>query len=218
MEIAILHKRSESVEDGRSKDVKQLVDQALAKGIHPNQILSKCLLPGMIAVDEKFKNNEVFISKVFLADKAMNVGLMAVNEKIQELHPAYAGCVVIGTVEGDIHDIGKNLVSMLFLGEGFKVYDIGVNVKYYEFVDKAEELGADVICMSSFLLSARANMKLVIDELKRRNIRENYIVMIGGEAVTRTYAKEIGADEYSPDAVTAAEAAKRLVEIKNAMV
>ena len=198
METAILHKISQSVEDGRSKEVKQLVDQALAKGVHPNLILSKGLLPGMMAVDEKFKNNEVFISKVFLADKAMNVGLLAVNEKIQELHPAYAGCVVIGTVEGDIHDIGKNLVSMLFLGEGFKVCDIG----------------ADVICMSSFLLSARSNMKLVIDELKRRNIRENYIVMIGGEAVTRTYAKEIGADEYSPDAVTAAEAAKRLVEMK----
>lgn len=216
MEMAILHKIAAGVEDGRSKEVKQLVDEALASGIHPNLVLSKGLLPGMMTVDEKFKNNEVFISKVFLADKAMNAGLNSVNEKIQDLHPAYAGCVVIGTVEGDYHDIGKNLVSMLFLGEGFKVCDIGVNVKYYEFVDKAEELGADVICMSSFLLSARSNMKLVIDELKRRNVRENYIVMIGGEAVTRTFAKEIGADEYSPDAVTAAEAAKRLVDIKRA--
>ena len=138
------------------------------------------------------------------------------KQKLTEAGNEPIGRAVIGTVEGDLHDIGKNLVAMMLQGAGFEVIDIGVDVKAETFIEKAEAEGADVICMSALLTTTMENMKKVVDKLKEKNLRDKYIVMVGGAPVNESFAREIGADYYTPDAATAAEVARDAVRKKTA--
>jgi 5-methyltetrahydrofolate--homocysteine methyltransferase len=199
---------------GRSRNVKELVQQALDAGVDPKQILNEGLLEPMMALGERFKREEVFVPEVPVAAKALNAGLTLLEPKLIEVGNVSAGKVVIGTVKGDMHDIGKNLVSMMLKGAGFEIYDIGVNAEVSVFIDKAEEVGADIICISALLTTTTSEMKHCIDELMARGLREKYIVMVGGAPVTAEFAEAIGADYYTKDAASAAIVAKEAMAKK----
>lgn len=209
--MAIIEEISEFLQKGRAKNVKTLVQQALDEGVDPKAILNEGLLSGMMIIGEKFKNNEVFVPEVLVAARAMNAGITILEPKLIEIGNEPVGVAVIGTVKGDLHDIGKNLVTMMLKGAGFEVHDIGIDVETDAFINKAEEVGADVICMSALLTTTMPNMQLVIDALKEKGLRDKYIVMVGGAPVNESFAQQIGADYYTPDAATAAEVAKKAV-------
>lgn len=209
--MTIIEEISEFLQKGRAKNVKNLVQQALDEGIDAKEILNEGLLAGMMVVGGKFKREEVFVPDVLIAARAMNMGIAVLEPKLVEEGNEPIGKAVIGTVKGDLHDIGKNLVTMMMKGAGFEIYDLGVDVKPEVFIDKAEEIGADIICMSALLTTTMPNMKGVIDLLKERNLRDKYTVMVGGAPVTEIFAKEIGADYYTTDATSAAEVAKKVV-------
>jgi 5-methyltetrahydrofolate--homocysteine methyltransferase len=207
---------SEFLQKGRAKNVKALVTEALEEGQDPKVILNDGLLAGMMVIGAKFKNNEVFVPEVLVAARALNAGLAILEPALAEVGNEPIGKAIIGTVKGDLHDIGKNLVSMMVKGAGFEVYDIGVDVDTEKFGEKAEEVGADVIIMSALLTTTMPAMQDVINDLTERGIRDKYIVMVGGAPVNEAFAEQIGADYYTPDAATAAEVAKKAVEEKKA--
>ena len=209
--MAIIQEISEYLQKGRAKNVKALVEQALSEGVDAKEILNDGLLSGMMIIGEKFKNNEVFVPEVLVAARAMNTGLTVLEPKLAEIGNEPVGRAVIGTVKGDLHDIGKNLVAMMLKGAGFEVCDLGVDVSSDAFIDKAEEMHADVIGMSALLSTTMCQMQACIDRLKERGLREKYIVMIGGAPVTDDFARQIGADYYTPNAASAAETARSVV-------
>ena len=209
---AIVQEISTFLQKGRAKNVKTLVQQALDEGANPKEILNDGLLAGMMVVGEKFKNNQVFVPEVLVAARAMSAGIAILEPKLVEVGNEPLGKAVIGTVKGDLHDIGKNLVIMMLKGAGFEIHDIGVDVEASAFVDKAEEIGADIIGMSALLTTTMPNMQEVMDVLNERGVRDKYIVMIGGAPVNETFAEQIGADYYTPDAATCAEVAKKAVQ------
>ncbi len=208
--MAIIEEISAYLQKGRAKNVKTLVQQAMDEGIDPKVILNDGLLAGMMEIGIKFKNEEVFVPDVLVAARAMNMGIAVLEPKLAEVGNEPLGRVVIGTVKGDLHDIGKNLVNMMLRGAGFEVYDLGVDVDAKTFVDKAEEVGASIICQSALLTTTMPNMEEVITELKARGLRDKYVVMVGGAPVTAKFAEEIGADYYTEDATSAAETAKKV--------
>lgn len=208
MAAEIVMEIAQFVEKGRAKNVKKLVEEALAQNVDPKEILNEGLLEGMMAVGVKFKNNEVFVPEVLVAARAMNGGLAILEPKLIEVGNEPIGRAVVGTVKGDLHDIGKNLVVMMLKGAGFEIYDMGTDVEPEAFIAKAEEVKADVIGMSALLTTTMPNMKEVIDTLKERGLRDKYIVMVGGAPVNEAFAQEIGADFYTADAPSAAEIAK----------
>lgn len=209
--MALIEEISEFLQKGRAKNVKALVQQAIEEGEDPKAILNDGLLSGMMIIGAKFKNNEVFVPEVLVAARAMNAGLSILEPKLVEIGNEPVGKAVVGTVKGDLHDIGKNLVVMMLKGAGLEIYDVGVDVEAEAFVEKAEEVGADVICMSALLTTTMANMKGCIDLLEEKGLRDKYIIMVGGAPVNDSFAKEIGADYYTADAATAAEVAKEAV-------
>jgi len=216
MAAAIIEEISGFLQKGRAKNVKKLVEQALSEGIDPKEILNEGLLSGMMIVGGKFKRNEVFVPEVLVAARAMNAGVAILEPYLVEAGNEPIGKAVIGTVKGDLHDIGKNLVAMMMKAAGFEVVDLGTDVAAEAFVDKAEEIGADVIGMSALLTTTMPNMKTVVEVLEERGLRDKYIVMIGGAPVTDSFAVQIGADFYTADATSAAETAKAAVEKKRA--
>lgn len=209
---AIVQEISEFLQKGRAKNVKALVQQALDEGVNPKEILNDGLLSGMMIVGEKFKNNQVFVPEVLVTARAMSAGISILEPKLVEVGNEPVGKAVIGTVKGDLHDIGKNLVIMMLKGAGFEIYDIGVDVDATAFADKAEEVGADIIGMSALLTTTMPNMQEVMDVLQERGIRDKYIVMIGGAPVNESFAEQIGADYYTPDAASCAEVAKQAMQ------
>lgn len=215
-QMGIVQEISEFLQKGRAKNVKALVQQALDEGVDPKEILNEGLLAGMSIVGAKFKTNEIFVPEVLVAARAMNAGLAILEPKLAEAGTEPVGKAVIGTVKGDLHDIGKNLVAMMLKGAGFEIYDLGVDVAPETFIENAEQTGADIICMSALLTTTMTNMQEVVEELKIRNIRDKYIVMVGGAPVNESFAEEIGADYYTPDAATASEVAKKAVLEKTA--
>lgn len=214
--MSLIQEISENLQRGKAKIVKQLVQQALDEGINAKEILEEGLLSGMMIIGEKFKNDEVFVPDVLVAARAMNNGIAILEPKLVELGNEPVGRAVIGTVKGDLHDIGKNLVAMMLKGVGFEIYDAGVDVDPQTFIDKAEEVSADLIVMSALLTTTMCNMQGVIDLMKEKDIRDKYIVMVGGAPVNETFAKNIGADYYTGDAATCAEVAKKAVAEKRA--
>ena len=209
--MSIINEISELLQKGRAKNVKALVQQALDEGIDAKQILEEGLLDGMMIVGGKFKRNEVFVPEVLVAARAMNAGMAILEPKLAEIGNEPVGKAVVGTIKGDLHDIGKNLVAMMLKGAGFEVCDLGVDVEPAAFIEKAEEIGADVIGMSALLTTTMPNMKDTVALLEEKGLRDKYIVMVGGAPVTDSFAKEIGADFYTADAASAAEAAKEAV-------
>lgn len=192
------------------------MQQALDEGIDPKVILNEGLLDGMMIIGGKFKRNEIFVPEVLVAARALNTGLSVLEPKLIEVGNEPVGKVVIGTVKGDLHDIGKNLVAMMLKGVGMEVVDLGVDVAPETFIEKAEAENADIICMSALLTTTMVNMGSLVEELKNRNVRDKYTVMVGGAPVNESFAQKIGADYYTPDAATAAEVAKEIVEKKRA--
>lgn len=212
--MSLIEEICEYLQKGRSKNVKALVQQALDENYDPKEILNEGLLSGMMQIGARFKKNEVFVPEVLVAARAMNTGLTVLEPKLVEIGNEPVGKAVIGTVQGDLHDIGKNLVVMMLKGAGFEIFDLGVDVAPGAFADKAEEIGADVICMSALLTTTMPKMQECIEDLKARGLRDKYIVMIGGAPVNDEFARQIGADYYTADAASAAETARKAVTEK----
>ena len=206
-----LNELSLLVQKGNAKKVKELVILALEEKIDPEQILNEGLISAMSEVGIKFKNNEIYVPEMLIAARAMSAGMQILEPILTASGVKALGVAVIGTVKGDLHDIGKNLVRMMLKGIGIEVYDMGVDVSPEAFADKAEEVGAQIVCLSALLTTTMPSMKAVIDEFTKRGIRNKYIFMIGGAPITANFAKEIGADRYTADAATAAEVAKSLL-------
>ncbi len=207
--MAVLEEISTQLQAGKVKDVKALVQQALDEGIQARDILEKGLLAGMDVVGEKFKNNEVFVPEVLIAARCMNKGTEILRPFLVKDGVEGKGTVVIGTVSGDLHDIGKNLVRMMMEGKGLKVIDLGVDVTPAAFIQAAKENDADIIGLSALLTTTMPEMKNVVDAVKKEGLRCK--VMVGGAPVTAEFAKEIGADFYSEDATSAAEGAVAII-------
>ena len=209
--MSALEQISENLIKGKANDVKALVEKALGEGAAPADILNNGLLAGMNIVGQRFKKNEVYVPEVLIAARAMKAGMEILKPKLAEAGVEAFATVVIGTVKGDLHDIGKNLVGMMLEGAGFKVIDVGINAEAQKFVEAAEQNKAAVIGVSALLTTTMTNMKEVVDAVKASGIAGKTKVMIGGAPVTQAFCEEIGADGYAPDAASAADLAKSLV-------
>lgn len=205
--MSILTDISENLQKGKAKVVKELVQQAIDEGIPVQQILNDGLLAGMDVVGEKFKNNEVFVPEVLVAARAMNMGAQLLKPLMQEAGVEAKGKVCIGTVRGDLHDIGKNLVKMMMEGKGLEVVDLGTDVAPETFIQTAKEQNCQVICCSTLLVATMGVMEEVVKAAEAAGIRDSVKIMVGGAPVTEDFCRQIGADAYTPDAVTAAELA-----------
>ena len=205
--MSVLQEISALLQQGRAPKVKELVNQAIEEGISPKQILDEGLLVGMNIVGEKFKNNEVFVPEVLIAARAMNAGVEILKPHLVSEGIESKGTVVLGTVKGDLHDIGKNLVKLMLEGKGLNVIDLGVDVAPETFVEKAKEVDAQIICCSALLTTTMGEMKNVVEKAKEEGIRDNVKIMVGGAPVTQQFCESIGADVYTLDAASAADAA-----------
>jgi corrinoid protein of di/trimethylamine methyltransferase len=205
--MAILNDISENLQKGKAKIVKELVTQAVEEGISPELILNEGLLAGMNAVGEKFKNNEIYVPEVLVAARAMNMGTQILKPLLAANGVTANGKVCIGTVQGDLHDIGKNLVKMMMEGKGLEVVDLGTDVSPETFVQTAIEQNCQVICCSALLTTTMSVMEDVVKKAEEAGIRDKVKIMIGGAPVSEDYCKKIGADCYTVDAASAADAA-----------
>lgn len=209
--MKILEDISLATQKGKAKDVKQLVTEALEIGVSAQEILDKGLLDGMGKLGVRFKNNEVYVPEVLIAARALNNGTEILSSKLIEEGVIPIGKVVIATVKGDLHDIGKNLVKMMLEGAGFEVIDLGTDVSDEEIVKVVQQEKPQILALSALLTTTMTNQKVVIETLKEANLRDKVKVMVGGAPVTQTFADEIGADGYAEDAATAAEVARMLI-------
>lgn len=204
----ILCEISQKLQQGKAKDIRALVPQALDEGVSAQDILTKGLLDGMNVVGVKFKNNEIFVPEVLIAARAMNAGTEILKPYLSAQGVEPVGKVVLGTVKGDMHDIGKNLVKMMLEGKGLEVIDLGVDVPAEDFVAAAKENGAKVICCSALLTTTMNEMKNVVELCKKEGIRDSVKIMVGGAPITDAFCAEIGADAYTSDAASCAEVAR----------
>lgn len=205
--MTVLNDISENLQKGKSKLVKELVTQAVEAGINPEVILNDGLVAGMNIVGEKFKNNEIYVPEVLVAARAMNMGAQILKPLLAASGVVAAGKVCIGTVQGDLHDIGKNLVKMMMEGKGLEVVDLGTDVSPETFVQTAIEQNCQVICCSALLTTTMGVMEDVVKAAEAAGIRDKVKIMIGGAPVSQEYCDKIGADCYTIDAASAAEAA-----------
>ncbi len=198
---------------GNAPKVKELTQQALAEGVSPSEIITKYLIPAMAEVGDRFERNEFYVPELLIAARAMQGALAILKPLLTETDLKPAGRVVIGTVKGDLHDIGKNLVSMMLQGAGFEIIDLGVDVAPDKFVQAVKENKAQVVALSALLTTTMPSMKTTIDALEAAGLRDKVKVIIGGAPVTQRYADEIGADGYAPDANSAVRKTKELLKI-----
>lgn len=203
----ILEDISAKLQAGKAKDVKALVQQAIDEGIPVQRILEEGLLSGMNVIGEKFKNNEIFVPEVLVAARAMNMGANLLKPLLAESGVKATGKVCIGTVKGDLHDIGKNLVKMMLEGKGLEVIDLGTDVSAETFVRTAREESCQIICCSALLTTTMGVMGDVVKAVVDAGLRDKVKIMIGGAPVTEAFCRQIGADAYTPDAASAAEQA-----------
>jgi 5-methyltetrahydrofolate--homocysteine methyltransferase len=209
--MTIFERIADEVQRGNSEPVEQLVGEALSQNISAGEILNQGLVAGMNIVGEKFKNNECFIPEVLVSAKAMSLGLEILKPKLAETNVKSLGKVVIGTIQGDLHDIGKNIVGMLLQGAGFEIVDLGANVPIEKFVETVKKERADLVGISALLITTMINMKTVIDRLKETGLKKDVKVIVGGAPVTQDFAKEIEADGYAADAASGVDVAKSLL-------
>ena len=207
MSIAILNEISENLQKGKAKIVAELVQKALDEGVAPDAILNEGLLAGMNVIGEKFKVNEVYVPEVLVAARAMNKGTAILKPHLAAAGVQATGKVCIGTVQGDLHDIGKNLVKMMLEGKGLEVVDLGSDVAPETFVQTAIDQNCQVICCSALLTTTMGVMEDVVKKAIELGVRDKVKIMIGGAPVNEDYCKKIGADIYTPDAASAADAA-----------
>lgn len=208
--MSILLEISENLQQGKAKVVKELVQKAIDEGLEAKTILEEGLLHGMGIIGGKFKNNEVYVPDVLIAARAMNAGSELLKPLLASSGVKAKGTVILGTVKGDLHDIGKNLVRMMMEGKGLEVIDLGIDVPVDKFINKLKETNAQIVACSALLTTTMGEMKNVVEGLKAAGIRDNVTVMIGGAPVTDQFCKSIGADIYTPDAASAAEEAAKV--------
>lgn len=205
--MALLEEISTFLQQGRTPKVKLLVQQAIDEQMAPQDILENGLIAGMNVIGEKFKNNQVFVPEVLIAARAMNAGIAMLKPLLVSSGVQAKGTAVIGTVKGDQHDIGKNLVKMMMEGKGLNVIDLGVDVSAEKFLQNAIEHNAQLVCCSALLTTTMGEMKRVVELFEEKGLRNQVKIMIGGAPVTQNFCDTIGADCYTPDAASAAEAA-----------
>jgi 5-methyltetrahydrofolate--homocysteine methyltransferase len=197
--------------NGKAPVVKELTEKALADGESPQDILNKGLVAGMAVVGVKFKNNEFYVPEVLIAARAMKGAMAVLRPKLAETGVQPKATIAIGTVQGDLHDIGKNLVAMMLEGAGFEIIDLGVDVKPEVFVQTVKEKKANILALSALLTTTMPAMKDTIQAIQEAGVRGNCKIMIGGAPVTQNFSDEIGADGYSPDAASAVDKANALL-------
>ena len=208
--MSVLIEIGNALEKGKKKLVQQYVQQALDEGIPAAEILTEGLLPGMDRVGVKFRNNEIFVPEVLVAARAMNAGAVMLKPLLAEDGSVSRGKMVLGTVKGDLHDIGKNLVKMMVEGKGLEVIDLGVDVSPEQFVQAAIEHDANIIGCSALLTTTMPVMAEVVKAVEAAGIRDKVKIMIGGAPVTQEYCESIGADYYTDDAASAAVCAAEI--------
>jgi len=210
--MTVLREISELLQKGNAKAVGEKTNEAINQGIEPSTILNEGLIAGMNIIGIKFKNDEVYVPEVMMAAKAMYSGLALLKPRLVETGIKPAGKVLLGTVRGDLHDIGKNLVGMMMEGAGLEVVDLGKNVSAEKFVEAVGEHKPDIVALSALLTTTMPEQRNVIEALKEAGLRETVKVMVGGAPVTQEYADDIGADAYTPDAATAADKAMEFLK------
>lgn len=203
-----------AVQKGKAKLVKELVNQGIEEGISIETILNDGLISAMGVVGENFKQNKIYVPEMLVAARAMSAGLTILEPLLTATGIKPIGKIVIGTVKGDLHDIGKNLVAMMMKGMGATVYDLGTDVPDIAFVEKAEEVGADIVCLSALLTTTMPAITDVIQEFEKSGVRNKYHIMIGGAPVTQSFADSIGADGYTSNAGEAADMAIAFLQSK----
>ncbi len=201
--------------DGMRDEIEEGVNILLARGWEPYQVLTEALVEGMTIVGRDFRDGILFVPEVLLAANAMKGGMAILKPLLAETGAPRMGKMVIGTVKGDIHDIGKNLVGMMMEGAGFEVVDLGINNPVEKYLGALESEGADILGMSALLTTTMPYMKVVIDTLVEKGLRDNFIVLVGGAPLNEEFGRAIGADAYCRDAAVAVETAKALVARKH---
>ena len=201
---------ADSLIKGQAPQIKELVQQAVDEGTSPGDILNKGLIAGMSVVGKRFKKNEIYVPEVLIAARAMHAGMDVIKPLLSESGVEPKGIFAIGTVKGDLHDIGKNLVMMMIEGAGFKVVDLGVDVAPEKYLQAVKD-GAQIIGMSALLTTTMTSMKTAIDAITAAGVRESVKIIVGGAPLTQAFADEIGADGYSPDAASAADLANEMI-------
>jgi corrinoid protein of di/trimethylamine methyltransferase len=206
----ILQKIATKLYEGEDGEVAELVQQALDQGKPPHEVLSGGLIAGMDQVGKDFKAGDLFVPEVLIAARAMHAGMNVLRPLLAEGDAPNAGKCIIGTIKGDLHDIGKNLVKMMMEGAGFQMIDLGTDVTPDKFVAAVREHQPKLLGMSALLTTTMVNMKAVIAALEEAGLRSSVKIMIGGAPVTANFAQEIGADAYAPDAASAVDLARSL--------
>ena len=209
----LLAKMAESLIAGKVDEVKDLTQQALDANLSPKDILEKGLLAGMEVVGKRFKANDMFIPEVLRCAKCMHGAMEILRPLLAETGVETAGTFVIGTVKGDLHDIGKNLVGMMFEGAGFQVVDLGIDLEPSAFVEAIKQHKASLFGMSALLTTTMPKMAETINAIKEAGFRDQVKIMIGGAPVTAEFAKEIGADAYASNAASAVDKGKELLDL-----
>lgn len=211
--MADLGEIKESLIKGDANKVKELVEAAVKEKTPVGEILNQGMIAGMNVVGAKFKNNEFYVPEVLIAARAMHAGMEILQPLLADSGIKPVGKIAIGTAKGDLHDIGKNLVIMMLKGGGFEVEDLGIDVPEEKFIESVKK-GTQLIGISALLTTTMPSMKTIIEALKAAGLKDRVKVMIGGAPITQAYADEIGADGYSPDAASAVDKAKELIEVK----
>lgn len=210
----LLELMGEDLYDGYAEEVVEEVTEALARGMAPDDLLANGLVAGMDVVGADFRDGVLFVPEVLMAAKAMKAGMKILRPLLAETNASKVGTAVIGTVKGDIHDIGKNLVGMMLEGAGFEVVDLGTNIDVEGYLEAIEKHQPDILGMSALLTTTMPYMRVVIDILKEKGIRKNIIVLVGGAPLNDAFAEDIEADAYCRDAAVAVETAKKYMVIK----
>lgn len=206
-----LRKLHDAILSGDAKGARSITEEALAQGVEPLRLVNEFMSPAMDEVGARFERSEFFVPELLLAARAMKGAMELVRPLLAARGNKPAGRVVIGTVKGDLHDIGKNLVAALLEGGGFEVHDLGVNVGPEKFVAKVKEQNAEIVALSALLTTTMMNMRAMVEALEKEGLRNSVRVLVGGAPVTPEFAKHIGADAYGSNAVEAVSAARRLM-------
>lgn len=204
----------EDLYDGYAEEIVEEVEEMLSRKIGPYEILTQGLVAGMQVVGDDFRDGILFVPEVLMAAKAMKAGMEILRPLLTETGAPKMGTVVIGTVKGDIHDIGKNLVAMMLEGAGFDVINLGINTSADDFIAAIEEHNADILGMSALLTTTMTYMRVVINELKERGLRDKVTILVGGAPLNEAFAEDIQADAYCRDAAVAVETAKKFMELR----
>ena len=211
----LVEQMAEDLYDGLAEEIAEGTQILLDRGWEATKVLDVALVEGMVVVGEDFRDGILFVPEVLLAANAMKAGMALLEPILSASGIEPIARMVIGTVKGDIHDIGKNLVGMMMEGAGVEVFNLGINTDVDEFINALEEHNATILGMSALLTTTMPYMKVVIDELKQRGLRDKYIIMVGGAPLNDEFAEAIGADAYCMDAGSAVETMKELVAAQN---